>query len=63
MQLVGVLAIGAFAFTLSLLLWTAIEKTIGVRVSHDVEQLGQDAAELGIEAYPEFALMPERYDE
>ena len=62
-QLVGVLAIGAFAFTLSLLLWTAIEKTIGVRVSHDVEQLGQDAAELGIEAYPEFALMPERYDE
>ena len=62
-QIVGVLAIGAFVFTVSWLLWLAIEKTIGVRVAHNVEQLGQDAAELGIEAYPEFVLMPEPGDE
>ena len=61
-QIVGVLAVGAFVFTLSWLLWMAIEKTIGVRVEHNVEQLGQDVAELGIEAYPEFVLMPEPDD-
>ena len=36
-----------------------LEKTVGVRVSDRVEQLGQDVAELGIEAYPEFVIMPE----
>ena len=29
------------------------------RVSLQVEHLGQDIGELGIEAYPEFVLMPE----
>ena len=63
-RLLGVIigAVGAFVFTVSWLLWTAIEKTIGVRVTYNVEQLGQDAAELGIEAYPEFVLMPEPDD-
>ena len=56
-------AVGAFVFAVSWLLWTAIEKTIGVRVTYNVEQLGQDAAELGIEAYPEFVLMPEPDDD
>ena len=62
-QLLGVLAVGAFAFATSWLTWLAIEKTVGVRVSHKVEQMGQDVAELGIDAYPEFVLMPERDDE
>ena len=62
-QLLGVLAVGAFAFATSWLTWLAIEKTMGVRVSHKVEQMGQDVAELGIDAYPEFVLMPERDDE
>ena len=30
--------------------------------SETVEELGQDAAELGIEAYPEFMLMPDEED-
>ncbi|MCY4635590.1 MAG: ammonium transporter [Acidobacteria bacterium] len=59
-QLLGVLAVGAFAFATSWLTWLALEKTMGVRVSHKVEQMGQDVAELGIDAYPEFVLMPER---
>ena len=58
-QLLGVGAIGGFVFGASWLSWTLIEKTMGARVSETVEELGQDAAELGIEAYPEFVLMPD----
>ena len=61
-QVVGILAIGAFVFGVSWVLWTIIERTVGVRVSSTVEQLGQDAAELGIESYPEFVVMPEPDD-
>ena len=58
-QLLGVAAVGAFVFGFSWLAWTAIAKVIGARVSQTVEELGQDTAELGIEAYPEFVLMPD----
>ena len=61
-QIVGVVAIGAFVFAVSWLLWTVIGKTVGVRVSPTVEQLGQDAAELGMESYPEFVVNPEPDD-
>ena len=61
-QLVGVLAVGAFVFAASWILWLALEKTIGVRVSETVEELGQDTAELGIESYPEFMIMPDQDD-
>ena len=59
-QLIGVVSIVAFAFSASWLMWLALEKTMGVRVSQRVEQMGQDVAELGIDAYPEFVLMPEQ---
>ena len=59
-QLLGVVSVGAFAFATAWLTWMALEKTMGVRVSHKVEQMGQDLAELGIDSYPEFVLMPER---
>ena len=62
-QLLGIVAIGLFVFILSCLLWKGLAITLGIRVSDRVEQLGQDAAELGIEAYPEFVLMPEENDE
>ena len=61
-QLLGVLAVGAFVFGVSWLLWLVLKKTMGVRVSHAVEELGQDAGELGLEAYPEFMLMPDPDD-
>ncbi len=60
-QLVGVLAIGAFVFATSWLLWQALAMTLSVRVPPEVERLGQDAGELGIEAYPEFVVMPEEF--
>ncbi len=62
-QLIGILSIGAFVFGVSWVAWFAIEKTIGVRVSEDAERLGQDTAELGMESYPEFVLMPEPADD
>ncbi len=62
-QLTGIVAIGAFVFVASLAVWMVLERTLGARVSETVEELGQDAAELGIEAYPEFVLMPEEIDD
>ena len=62
-QLIGVVAIGVFVFGVSLLVWLAIDKTIGARISPTIEYMGQDVAELGIEAYPEFVLMPEELDD
>ena len=56
-QLIGVVSVGVFVFLVSLLLWTVLNRTVGARVSRDVEDIGQDAGELGIDAYPEFALM------
>ena len=62
-QLIGILAIGAFVFTASFGLWLAIDKLLGARVAPQVERLGQDAGELGMESYPEFVLMPEEFDD
>ena len=61
-QLTGILAIGAYVFLVSVALWYVIDKTIGMRVSAAVEEIGQDSAELGIESYPEFVLMPDTDD-
>ena len=62
-QLIGVLSVGAFVFSVSWIVWRAIDLILGLRVSALVEQLGQDVGELGIEAYPEFVLMPEDIDD
>ena len=62
-QFVGVIAIGAFVFIASFGVWQVLEWTLKVRVPADVERLGQDSAELGMESYPEFVLMPEEDDE
>ena len=61
-QLIGILAVGAFVFGTSWILWMVIDMTIKARVSQRVEELGQDVAELGIEAYPEFLVIPDPDD-
>ncbi len=58
-QLLGIASVGVTVFTAAFLLWKLLAVTLKARVSRHVEQLGQDAGELGIEAYPEFVLMPE----
>ena len=61
-QLVGVLAIGAFVFAASYVAWFVLDKIMSARVTRTVEELGQDVSELGIEAYPEFVVMPDQDD-
>ncbi len=56
-QFVGVAAVGAFVFSTSMLVWLAINATLRARVALEVERHGQDVAELGIEAYPEFVVL------
>lgn len=54
-QALGVLAAAAFVFPVSLLMFSAIKRTIGLRVPDEVESAGLDLAYHGIESYPEFA--------
>ena len=61
-QLIGIVSIGAFVFVSSLVVWVIIDKVFGARVSETAEALGQDVVELGIEAYPEFVVMPDADD-
>ena len=61
-QLAGIVAVGVFVMAASAIVWQVLKMTMGARVSSEVESLGQDAAELGIEAYPEFMLMPDQDD-
>ena len=61
-QLIGIAAIGAFVFAASWAIWTLLKVTVGVRIAPAAEDLGQDVVELGIEAYPEFVVIPEHDD-
>ena len=61
-QLIGIAAIGAFVFAASWAIWTVLNLTVGARTSPLAEDLGQDVAELGIEAYPEFVVIPDDGD-
>jgi Amt family ammonium transporter len=60
-QLIGVAAVGAFTFGVSLVAWYALKVTVGIRVSREEEVEGLDVGEHGMSAYPEFASSPERY--
>jgi len=53
-QLVGTLSVSAFAFIGSLIIFSAIKATIGLRVSPEEELEGLDIGEHGNEAYPDF---------
>ncbi|MBU3028964.1 ammonium transporter [Paracoccus marinaquae] len=53
-QATGILAIGAFTFVLSMILWTVLKMTVGIRVDREAEINGLDISEMGMEAYPDF---------
>ncbi len=53
-QLLGVITVGAFVFSLSMLVWSVLKKTMGIRVSLQEEIQGLDIGEHGNEAYPDF---------
>ena len=54
-QLTGIIAYGVFTFVASAIVWFILKATMGIRVSEEAEMAGLDTAELGMEAYPEFA--------
>jgi len=54
-QLIGVISYGAFTVVCSVILWTILKVTIGIRISEEEETLGLDKTEVGVEAYPDFA--------
>ena len=53
-QLVGALAIAAWAFGTSFVIFKVIDLTVGMRVTPSEEREGLDRSEHGGEAYPEF---------
>lgn len=53
-QFFGIVVIGVFTFVVSWIAWYAIDLILGLRISAETEELGQDMTELGIETYPEF---------
>lgn len=54
-QLIGTVAIFAWVFVTSFIVWFAIRAVIGIRVSEQEEYDGIDLHECGLEAYPEFS--------
>jgi Amt family ammonium transporter len=52
-QLEAVLAVGVFSFGSSFVVWRLLDRSMGLRVSAAEEELGLDATEMGMEAYPE----------
>lgn len=62
-ETLGVLAVGAFVFSTSALVWFALKKTVGIRVSLAEELRGLDIGEHGNSAYPDFALVAPIIDE
>ena len=54
-QIMGIVAIGAFTFIVSLVVWYILKGLMGgIRVDEETEINGLDMAELGMEAYPDF---------
>ncbi|MGB5489160.1 MAG: hypothetical protein WBN06_17345, partial [Lysobacterales bacterium] len=53
-QLIGAATIFGWVFVTSLIVWSVLKATMGIRVSEEEEYEGLDIGECGIEAYPEF---------
>ncbi|ACL74189.1 ammonium transporter [Thioalkalivibrio sulfidiphilus] len=53
-QLIGIVAIFAFVFIASLIVWGILKALMGIRISAEEEYEGVDQSECGLEAYPEF---------
>ena len=53
-QLLGLVAVGAFTFSVSFAALWAMKKTFGIRVEAEAETAGLDVSEHGMWGYPEF---------
>jgi Amt family ammonium transporter len=53
-QLIGAATIFVWVFVTSFIVWYALKKVVGIRVSEEEEYEGVDKSDCGMEAYPEF---------
>jgi len=53
-QIASIVIVGVFVVVTSALVWVILKATMGIRAPEEDEIAGLDAAELGMEAYPEF---------
>jgi Amt family ammonium transporter len=53
-QFLGVISVGAFIVIFTLILWTVLKKSMGLRVSEEEEIGGLDIGEHSMESYPDF---------
>ena len=53
-QLIGAATIFIWVFGASVLVWSTLKATMGIRVTEEEEFTGVDISECGMEAYPEF---------
>jgi len=56
-QFLGVIAVGAFTFMSSFVIWLVIKEILGLRVSEQEEIEGLDLSEHGQVCYPEFSIL------
>lgn len=61
-QLIGTAACGVFAFAVSFIIFFALKKTIGIRVSSEEEKRGLDIAEHEMNAYHQLEKAPYNLD-
>ncbi len=54
-QVIGIIGIFGWTFLASLVVWSILKVSMGLRVSEEEEILGVDIIECGVEAYPEFS--------
>ena len=50
-QLLGVISINVFVFIVSLIVWSIMKATMGIRLSREAEMKGTDVSETGVIAY------------
>ena len=50
-QLLGVISINVFVFIVSLIVWSMMKATMGIRLSREAEMKGTDVSETGVIAY------------
>ncbi len=53
-QILGIVVIFGWVFAASLIVWSIIKATMGIRVSDEEENKGLDITDCGLDAYPEF---------
>ncbi len=53
-QIIGIVAVGLFAFLASLLAWYVVKLIMGIRLDEEDEMNGSDVVEVGVVSYPEF---------